>query len=227
MAYLLDVVRSGITLSHDLSKRKEGEIYQASTIPGILQLNTNALSDIVLEHLKLVNSPIKEIIIRKYHHFPTSNVYGILKVKRNTAEIIVNGKLNDCWTRFTICKELMQLYIDSQKGVQKGYNPCDIKSQISDLVNIQDKYIKNTYNASFGNSLDPFSDESSTEFSAITMAIDIIFPFSHQEITTTAIMEILDDGTVSYYDVAKVHKMPEFVIKAYHKTFHNISISIK
>ena len=225
MAHLLDVVTEGILMSHDFSKTHNDKLYHRPDGYIFPQIDINSLGVIVLEYLKRT-SDINEIKIVSFDGFTNSNIYGVLKISKSRADIIVNSKLNACWLRFTICKELLQLYIDTT-STQGGYASQDIITQITDLVEIQDQYMNGAVvSTGFKNGANAIINKSITEFQAITMAIDLIFPFNEKFVLAEVLKEMLKAEEIKFYDIACLFKMPEFVIKAYYASFHKLSNTI-
>lgn len=221
MANLLNVVTDAIVLSHDLSKTYEQIIYEEGVL---FKLDPDKLLDIVLDYLKQTTD-IKGIDVRKHHNFPSGNVYGVLKIDNNIAQITVNGKLNDCWSRFTICKEILQLYIDTKCCIQ-NYPSSDIVQQINDLVEAQNRLVGTHINgASYFNEQE-ITEKAVSEFTAIAMAIDIIFPFSQKNGILSQIESLIVANEITLYDIAFILKMPEFVVTTYYKSFHNTSLQM-
>jgi hypothetical protein len=223
MAYLLDEIRNGITLSHDFSE-KHPFIYREEGFP---KLEIEKLTDCISSHLK-VACGLKKIEIRRIGWFPNSSINGLVHLdKSGKATIYVNNKLNDCWFRFTVIKELLQLYIDcTSPSSLKEYGQSEIVQQITDLVTTQEMLLttipKNTLSSS------PFSEKVSTEMQAISMAIDLIFPFHMKDTFPQAILDLLndEDRLLTSYDVAFEFKIPEYVIDTYYKVFHEISMEM-
>lgn len=222
MAYLLDEVRDGIILSHDFSDTNHDFIYETDS--GFLaKLKTQEIGQIVLDYLKKTTN-ITQIDVRRCSWFPNSSICGmVLLNNQGIATIYVNDKLNECWQRFTICKELMQLYIDGQAESEASiYAGNEIVKQIKDLVETQENLL-NTSNSTFSNS--PFTDKVSSEMKAVAMAMDLIFPIRYRT-HLSVIPELLSTQEIKAFDVASVFKMPEYVINAYYAIFNNISTDL-
>ncbi|HWZ22085.1 MAG TPA: hypothetical protein VNW06_05495 [Cytophagaceae bacterium] len=226
MAYLLDVVRNGILSSHELSETCHAEIYDGSALP---QINPKALSSVILDRLRVMDCGVNEIIVNKYSRFPTANICGILLLNRGVATIYVNSNRTECWQRFTVCKELLQLYIDCTKAPSAAsiYTGSDIVKQIEDLVETQDKLKTATLaTTGFHGSLDPFSDKVSSEMEAIATAIDLVFPKKLKKQIISDVPIFVASGGYKWLDIAEIVKMPEYVVNTYYRSFHNISIDL-
>lgn len=224
--YLLDVVRNGIGYSHEISDTCHDTIYDNGVLP---KLQTKALAQIVLDRLKVMDCGIKEIIVNKYSRFPSNSICGVLLNNGGKANIYVNSNRTECWQRFTICKELLQLYIDctSVPSTTSLYNGSQIVKQITELVDAQDKLIAEATSATgLNNVSDPFPENVTTEMEAIVTAMDLVFAKRYKKEILNEIPSILSNRELRPYDIANIMKMPEFVVTTYYRSFHNISTSL-
>lgn len=225
MAKLHDVVTCGIALSQEFSEKYNDKLYTriADSFP-LNQISIQALGEIIVDYLKQ-NSSIKKITMREFPNFTNGNVNGMLRIKDDEVLIYVNSKMNECWKRFTYCKELLQLYIDFSE-LYKGddnYSTSDIIKQLTELVETQSQSVPNDGGVFTKASWEPFTDEVFTELTAIVMATDLVFDLNNDSSIIDQLFIFSDNNDIKTYDIAHAYKMPEYIVKFYKNNFYKFS----
>lgn len=221
MAIPIEIIHEGIILSHDLSANNYTNLYDP-TIDEIPRLDVDKLIYTVLERLSKV-SDIDTIELKIVDCLPYNNLYGAVEFEGNVAKIYTSSNLNKCWERFTIVKEIVQLYIDHEYSYKK-FKGVNVLNQLIDLSKEQDKFFIDGAKMDFENS---YNDDVYPEFQAIIMATDLIFPYCKKDGFINNIFDFIIEGRLKYYDIAYLMRMPEFAVKAYHLSLHKISLELK
>lgn len=224
-------IAESLIMSHDLSKNHgtffmkaldaDPDTGNAFVLP-FHRICIVSLSDFITEHLKKVtgNGLIK-INIKKIKFPRDSSIYGSVYRNSNTSEITIyiNGDLNECWCRFAICKELIQLYVDGDVGkIHQFYTPKNIKEQMRDLVRSQ----RTLTNAS---EEIQFDEGFNLEATAFITTVDLIFPIADKN-NLFVLGGMIDSNKYQYtnYDLALSYKMPEFIVKFYRRYIEKQSL---
>jgi Zn-dependent peptidase ImmA (M78 family) len=221
------VITQGILLSHNLQKINNtfyDNVSSPKSICNIPQINTDKLALIIKNQVEKIYQIPKLSIIAKYSEdLPNGNLYGYVVTKNDIATIVINKGLNKCWERFTLCKELLQLYFDYQDG-ESVYSSEQIINQLDHLINNQKRFIS-TFKTSVKDYEIEFSNDSASELIAYIMAIDLIFPIQCRIELEKNYEEVLN-GKLTFYDIAYSFKMPENIIKFYFSHLNDISKSL-
>ena len=216
MAFLLPAIVDGIVSSNDLSTRHYKDIYHSNSL---FKINEKGLAKVVKDHLVAQQSKITQITINEFDEFE-NNICGMVLINGNHAEIVVNSKLNECWRRFTICKELLQLYCDNRADSCDPYSQDEIVDQLDKLKEAQDKFFSISSETGISGLKKAFvEDKSYEEFIAIAMAIILIFPERDIALINN-IFNSINRGEITHFDVALALKMPEYFIIKYYQIFH-------
>ena len=207
----------GICLSYDIVKCSEGKIFSNNRIDSkviLHKLDYISLANFVIVFLRKVTENENLILKIKKYKFPNDSVYGTCTYKKKTHEIniYVNSELNECWTRFAICKELIQLYLDCSEttGSYKSYSPYEIIEQIK-VATINQQYL------SSANKDYEFDEGFNSEALAYIVSTDLFFPKKNKLLIKeigTIIIEGLNTN-FTHFDLANLFKTPEYITKFY------------
>lgn len=216
----------GICLSYDIVKTSNKTIFSINPIEkklSLLKLDYKNLALFVRDFLrKILDNENLDIYINKIK-FPTDSIYGmnIFNEDNNEIHVFVNSELNECWTRFVICKELIQLYLDC--GVfsenKSSYTPEQIIEQIKEATISQHSL----------NSIDDnyeFSMGFEVEALAYIVVTDLFFPVDNKLLVQKLGVNLIDVDTIefSHYDLAKLFKTPEFITRFYRSEIEKSSL---
>jgi len=213
-------------MSHDLQK-KHGAFFYADTKNGdalglsnIKILDIQKLAIVVRDYLRVVrNNASLEIEVEPID-LPQGDVIGTCGwiEEENTFRIYHDQELNDCWARFVICKELMQLYIDAHTIYKYPYSPDDILKQIIELYEARNVVSENIESFEFSEGVAP-------ELQAFIMAVDLMVSTENKPTYYFLGGFIsLTETPIEWYDLALMLKYPEFVVKLYRKHIEKQSL---
>lgn len=137
--------------------------------------------------------------------------YFQLKFDKNKHIIILNSTKNYCWKRFSLIKELCQIYLDhhavSGDGVKVKDVTTDYMQCVDDAFKVPLQFESNDY--LLGENYD-------NETSALLMALELMIPFKHREQNTLKIYtELLLNEKIKMIDIATSLRIPEFILKRY------------
>lgn len=110
----------------------------------------------------------------------------------NCANIQYPKDQNLCWRRFGVCKEIYHCMIDQLES--------DRVSTLEDLKKLTELLVADTTNIT--GSFPPFEKEQSAEL----FALETLLPVEHR----LALKARIDDGILTYWQVADRFKVPEF-----------------
>lgn len=225
MTNLLAEIKEGITISHYLSREFFDLIYIDKSDP--IRIDINALEDAIFEKIK-ARHKITEIDLIDVDWFNNNSVNGLVIYENNSRAVIyINERINECWQRFTILKELFQIYIDGPpKNGKIIYSSDEIISQIEHLVEIQNTLFLGNHATIGKMAKDYFSEKTANEMRAIVAAIDFIFPLKHKKFFDEIVLVIISMGDMPTYDLAKMLMMPENIVINYINIFNKYSIGL-
>ena len=168
--------------------------------------NYELLIHFLKNHLEEIGTP------KKIHIIDRRNVEHLIGMYANMPENIyinLGEKLNECWRRFTIIKEICSAYV--------GHYQNEIRNNI--IYEGETNYIRSVEEA-FWNKVTYINEEGlregdlDSETFAILLATELMVPASYKEITKAYIKQV-DEGKLALNDVAKSLLMPESVLKFY------------
>jgi len=129
---------------------------------------------------------------------------GMYVKKENQHYIVINSKLNLCWNRFTRLKELCSMYVDHY-----GYEDSQSQDYSQSLTKaFSEKNLINTSSKLDEGDLD-------SETFAILLACELIIPINERE-RIGQYFEQIEEGQLTYNDLAKSLIMPEYFLQIYH-----------
>ena len=130
---------------------------------------------------------------------PTVNSILMTDIHERIAVIIYCKNLNECRRRFSIIKELCQLYIDPEFLRKTTTSDAQIQEAIEGLELNAMNFIK-------------------PEQAALVLAMELAMPWSHR----SDIAAMQDEGQKNY-DIAKKLMIPEYVIEKYFDDYGPVS----
>jgi len=148
------------------------------------------------------------------HIIPRKNVEVILGMYVNMPNdiyVCINDKMNDCWRRFTIIKELCSAYVGHYQDEAKEHKMFKTNSEyvgsVEDAFEGKVKYVNKE-------GLDEGDIDSET-FS-ILLATELMIPRPYRNITENMIKKVADN-VLTLNDVAKSLLIPESVLRLHVK----------
>jgi len=214
----------GLCLSYDIAKGTKNVIFSNNpTNPDLYKLDYKNLAVFVRDYLRIIKeNPNLEISIKEFK-FPNDSIYGMNLVREGSdvIDIYLNSELNECWSRFVICKELIQLYLDSGKLVknEKSYPPNEIIEQIKEAT-VAQQYL---------NKIDKdykFSTGFSPEALAYIIVTDLFFPLENKRLVKKIGTDVIDKKkhNFTHYDLASLFKTPEHITRFYRAYIEEASL---
>ncbi len=212
---------NGYILSQDLLKDIGEDFYSypVDTVE-LPHIDYESLGKKILDNLisknKLDKGASIDIRKRKFDN----DLHGVIDFNKSTNKVTIttNDRINFCKTRFTVVKELCQLYcefVTSDKPFEKG---AIIENEITTLVAKQASLLDSSTDVEIIS-----SDSEYTEFLAYFMARNLIIPRSNREYFTY-LMDFIKASPeqLTPFDVANFIKQPEFEIIALHGVAANL-----
>lgn len=146
-------------------------------------------------------------------HRKVSVILGFMNwhEKTNRYDIIINTDHSKCWQRFTLCKELCQVYLFYSLGLNEEY------------YNLNNTFIEDLDNPIESLKLAWQSDEHlmqddgliyDPETFAIWMAIELMIPYSTREALARHYL-LYRMHSIKMYDIAESILMPETILAEY------------
>lgn len=135
-------------------------------------------------------------------------IHGIFKQQGKKCTIIINGKLNNCWKRFTTIKELCSLYVFmdmSSENIGRRYD--DYTKSLENAYKQKETLLKNPFKED--NDLD-------SETYSILLATELMLPIYQRERVVQLISDVASQK-ITLNDVAKSLLIPEFMLDLYLK----------
>lgn len=216
----------GLCLSHDIVKTSKKQIFSKNgNIPNLnlYKLEYVNLSLFVCEFVRKITGNKNWKIRIKEFKFPNDSIYGmyLFRKESNEINIYVNSELNECWTRFSICKELIQIYLDCgvNSDKDKSYSPSEIIEQIKEAT--IDQHSLNSTDKNY-----EFSEGFSGEVLAYIVVTDLFFPLDNKKLIRE-IGKIIDlpNSNFTHYDLASLFKVPEHIAKFYRNSIEEASLA--
>lgn len=116
-----------------------------------------------------------------------STIKGSCIISKDKYKILVLAGLNECWTRFVTCKEIMHALIDCDE-----YHNIDI-----------DDHLEKVYYRPPDVALSAVS-----EFMAEAAAMEVMFPFNDR-------VAISEQKNIDFFEIATRYKIPKVYIQKY------------
>ena len=215
-----DIVEETLVLSRDILSQTGGQFYD--NINEIEQFQEEKFKNLMCAYLeKSLNKPINVC----YIDFESDCIYGALSVDEQDLlidiYIAINRKKSNCWQRFVICKEMVQLYVDmdpDRSSRWQKYKTADIITQIKETNEAQRKLsieIDKSYD---------FKNRSGADMLASYIAADLFFKKDYKG-DLYELEKDLNKGNanLTYYDIADMFKCPEYITEHYMKEINEAS----
>jgi hypothetical protein len=213
-----------LAMSHDLQKNHGTSFYVpteedvALGLKNVKKLDVKKLALVVRDYLRQIKDNQNIEIEFEPIDLPQGDILGACGwvESEDKFRIYYDAELNDCWKRFVICKELMQLYIDAEGG--NPYTQDQIIDQIKELFKARNIVAENNTNYEFSEGVSP-------EIQALIMSIDLmVCPENRLLFYYLNRFVSLTNNNLESYDLALMLKYPEFVIKLYRKYIEKSSL---
>lgn len=144
----------------------------------------------------------KKIYIIDDYNLGASIMGGYVEIGNNYY-IVINGKQNTCWKRFTLIKELCSLYVNQDARVpEMGLKTFDDYQKSLDIS--YDEMLK-LKSRTAGEDLE-------SDTFAIILATELMIPPFYRMETSTLINR-QKNSTITMNDIAKSLSMPEFILE--------------
>lgn len=227
--YFTGALGESLVISQELINREGASFLDSSPLfPDssdnrffINKINVDNLAVIVRNYLRVITNDNQLEIVFKTIKFPNSTIYGALhKDGKSEVTIYTNLELNDCWTRFVKCKELMQLYVDSNNTHSyREYSSSEIIKQIKEVIRSQGTLIS-------ADDVYEFDAGYESEAIAFLATIDLFFPKEDKLFVHILGEMIAEKKGYTNYDLALTYKTPEFIVKFYRKYIEKMSMAL-
>jgi hypothetical protein len=134
--------------------------------------------------------------------------------------IWINPNLNPCWKRYSLCKELLQIYYYFYLKRKNRYNeyPKDkICEQIGDL---------HKYHEILDDSSGEVPDKYVPELITFCATIDMFFYLDQKEFIRDLGTKLIDKGDIpfTHYDLSEMYKCPQDMTIRYRKSIEKMSL---
>ncbi len=224
-------IAEAIVLSHDILKFSNFQIYNNNDVVysdklRLSKLDIESLSVYIRNYLrKVTKNPLIEITYKKIK-FPNDSIHGIGILKKNSDSndivIYINESLNHCKTRFAMCKELIQAYLDcGEFNFDRAiYSPIDIIPQIKEANECQRKLNNPQQNGDFS-----FPIGFNTEALSFVISGDLFFPVSDKKMIKLIGEKLIDaTHTLTNYDLSYIYKCPEYMTEMYRESVEKVAM---
>lgn len=130
---------------------------------------------------------------------PSVSVYGYVDNRSDCSFIVYNDKLNLCWTRFTIVKELMHLYSRTARGFSLDVEGNVLAAPLVECA-MRSRWVEEIRDLS--------SVELDDETIALLMAIEVLCPWPLRRQ-----LSFMRESGASFYQMAKAFLIPRNIVK--------------
>lgn len=163
-----------------------------------------------IDYVSNSSSVLSEIDVHKIPS-PNNKAYGTSFKYNDSFLILLSDELNPCWTRFTIVKELVHISLNLED--KHSYNHTEILTQMESLCQYRFLEFEGT----------EINKKDENEYLAFLVSVKLFF--SNDEDHNITIFKIfVNQGVITWYDIAKLYKVPEKILKFYVKYMHKESI---
>lgn len=133
-------------------------------------------------------------------HFEGSAVYSMCVMSANHVEIVIAKGLNHCWKRYTVCKELFHVLIDTE-----------------DCRNLDLAALTEAVSFTFPNDEAHATKSVSAEFLAEVAAMEFLFPYASRErhYDSAHANANANGGGLNFKDIAVMHRIPQRYVDQY------------
>ncbi|MGY3212495.1 hypothetical protein [Mucilaginibacter sp. HD30] len=165
-----------------------------------------ALGEFVIRHFEELGVKKSIHVVRRSE---VNHINGLYLNMGANIYIMINDKMNLCWTRFTIISELCATYVDHY---QNEIIENTIYQENEDIIQgIEDTIAHQLKFANRDGLRD--GDLDKTTF-AMLLAMELMIPRHYRYITDEYLSKV-KEGSMQLYDVATSLLIPEFILKLY------------